>query len=541
MTAAREGGATAVHDAAFAAERDAQIDKLTADLVSAYETLTLVYRTVSNLGTLFRLEDITAYLVNRAVEAVDAVAAGLYLSGSAAGLELVEERGDFRRKIDGSAARRLADAGKPFFCSSLDAAEYLAPSAASGVQLMSSPLETGGRNLGLLVLLRSDAEPFTTGDSKLVAALCGVSAVAVANFQHYRAVNYEREMLESVIREIGDGIVVADERWRSQLTNSVARTFFAMTEQDAEGFDVVERLAAFRLSIAAEELREETGGLAEFFAESTDPRRPLVLGCKSFAARFGADGKPIRVLRMRDATRERRQAEAQRDFMSLASHKLRTPLTKILGLLPIARDAASPADLRHEAFDGIEQGGTDLARLVEGVLQFVEFRHGTAVRAVVDLGVLAREALAEVTERRAGRQIEAELRIDAHTPAIIASPWMMRTLFLHLLDNAVKFSSGPVARVAVRIGPTAGDRVQIAVVDHGEGIAPEVLQRLFAPFSQRDEDFTGQAEGAGLGLLLVREIVERHGGEIAAQSTLDVGSRFVALIPVAPREAEGAA
>lgn len=511
----------------------AQIDKLSSDLVEAYEALTLVYRTVSNLGSLFRMEDITAYLVNMAIEAVEASGGVLYLVRSDGGFDVAAQRDGLAARLAEDAPTRLLQLGKTLFLHGELARDFARAGAAEVKNVLAAPLETGGRTLGILVLGRDDEERFTTGDTKLVAALCGVTAVAVANFQHYRAVSYEREMLEGVVREIGDGIVVTDDAWASRMTNAAARGHLGVADRDPEGYDLVHRLNSFELSISPDALRSIGDESVDFTAESRDRRRPLVLAGKAFRARLGTDAEPIRVLRLRDITREVQEASAQRDFLSLASHKLRTPLTKILGLMPIARDPSCDEELRDDAFDGIDSGAQELRDLVDGILQFVEFRQGNRVVQRVDLREVVDEAVQWVRERRRNRGFNVRVDCSIETPVVLGSRQMLFTMIGHLIDNAVKFtSSGIVAAVTVSIVAEEEDALRVEVSDRGEGIAPELLRTLFQPFSQRDEEFTGQAEGAGLGLMLVRSVVEQHRGRLNARSDLGVGTTLSVVLPL---------
>lgn len=509
---------------------EAQLDKLSADLVEAYETLTLIYRTVSSLGGLFRLEDIAGYLLNRSLEATQGTSGLVLLRGGDGHYSTIAQRGDARDRLHQDAAGRCHTFGRAMFFHGPLAADFTRTGAPAIRNLLCSPLETGGRVLGMLLLLRDADEQFTTGHAKLVGALCGLAAVAVANFQHYRAVNYEREMLEGVIREIGDGIVVTDESFHTRMTNAAARVFLEVSESEPEGFDALTRLGRYELSVSEAQLRAGDLVPAAFHASSRDPRRPLVLQGKVLRSRLGTDGTPIRILCLRDVTQEQRDASAQRDFLSVASHKLRTPLTKVLGLLPIARDAQAGDEVKESAFDGIESGANELRELVDGVLQFVEFRQARRVVRAVRIADLLEEALREVRSNRRDRDIEVELRIEGD-PIVEGSWQMLRTMVGHLLDNAVKFSVGARAWVSVDVEVSADRGVRIAVGDRGDGIAPELLNRLFEPFSQRDEEFTGQADGAGLGLMLVRLAVEKHGGRLFAESRLGAGSRFVVELP----------
>ena len=512
-------------------ESEKLIEKLSADLVEAYETLTLMYRTVSNLGGLFRLEDITAYLLNRSLEASASSSGVLYLHDLDGGYTVAAESGDLVARLVSDAAERCVQFGRPLFLHGPIAGDFARPGERAIFNLLCAPLETGGRTLGVLIVERGEGEQYTTSESKLVGALCGLSAVAIANFQHYRAVNYEREMLEGVVREIGDGIVVTDEAWATRMTNQAARGFLAVSETEPEGFDALGRLSAYKLSVSSDMLRTGGDAVSEFVATSRDPRRPLVLACKVLSARLGTASIRIRILCIRDVTREHMEAVAQRDFLSVASHKLRTPLTKVLGLLPIARDDEAGEELKEAAFEGIESGANDLRQLVDGVLQFVEFRQGQRVVRRVELPDVLSEAVEAVRETRRDRHIDLHAEITGE-PFVHGSWQMMRTMLEHLIDNAVKFTPSQTAYVGVTLAAVGEELVRITVADHGDGIAPELLAQLFQPFSQRDEEFTGQSDGAGLGLMLVRQAVEKHGGRLSARSTLGAGSTFTVELPV---------
>lgn len=510
-----------------------EIEKLSQDLGDAYEQLTLIYRTVRHLGASFRLETIAAQLIEHAREAAPADSAALYLADAADGTVRfsVASRDGAELEFAQTSIDRFGSLKRPTFWSG-DSARALfpnrtEPSSRRPTDVLASPLDAGGRTLGFLILARSSGERFTTVESKLIGALCNVTAVAVANWQHYRAIQNEREMLEGVIREIGDGIVIAGADGIARHTNPAARGFLQV---DGEGYDVAAAMRAFKTDREFSSLASIPSGDVEFRAESRDARRPLVLACRAFRASFGAAAEPILVLRLRDATREHHEAEAQRDFMSLASHKLRTPLTKILGLLPLVADESVPTDLKAEGASGIERGATELSHLVDGILEFIDFRRGGHAIETLDLAATVRSAIDRVVASRANAA-RVEFTVEPSLPAIAGSRHLIETLAGNLVDNALKFSP-PNRPVEVALS-RRGDAVRITVTDHGEGIAPELVSRLFSPFSQRDLGFTGQDEGAGLGLLLAREAALRHGGSIEVDSELGRGSTFAVDLPLA--------
>lgn len=523
---------TSQHGTAGTPELKAQIDKLSTDLVEVYEALTMVYGSVAVLGGLFQLDEITGYLVDRSVDALLANGAALYLAQPDGTLACIAQREGLAAHIDANGPQALLQKKRALFHNG-EAASAALRGDAPRFNLVSSPLETGGKALGVLVVARPPQEPFTTGDAKLIGALCGVTAVAIANFQYYRAVDHQREMLEGVMRESAEGIVVADAQWNARFANAAARGFLGAPSRDA--FDALARLEGFALDRPSAAIRAGATDAREFMAESTDPRRPLVLRCKALDARIGTGAEPVRVLFLRDVTREHREAEAQRDFLSLASHKLRTPLTCILGMLPMAE--AGDDALRTEALHDIGASAEQLRALVDGILQFVEFKSGPRVEQDVRLDALAYDAFAEVVTRRAAKRPRLELTVAPDVPIVRGSRLQLRTLLMQVLDNAVRFDPSDAPVVTTSLTRIGDDRVRIEIADRGEGMAPELVARLFQPFSQRDEEFTGQADGAGFGLMLAHQVVVAHGGTMQVDSTLHQGTKVVVELPI--RHAEG--
>lgn len=518
--------------AAGTPELKAQIDKLSTDLVEVYEALTMVYGSVAVLGGLFQIDEITGYLVDRSVDALMANGAALYLARPDGTYACVAQREGLAAHLAADGPRVLQDKRRAMFHNGEAAAAVLRPEAPR-FNLVSAPLETGGKVLGVLAVARPPQESFTTGDAKLIGALCGVTAVAIANFQYYRAVDQQRETLEGVMRESAEGIVVADANWSARFANAAARGFLG--KPGSEAFDALARLEAFSLDRPLAAIRSGAADAREFLAESTDPRRPLVLRCKALDARIGTEAEPVRVLFLRDVTREHREAEAQRDFLSLASHKLRTPLTCILGMLPMAETGDDA--LRTEALRDIGTSAEQLRALVDGILQFVEFKSGPRVEQDVRLDALAYDAFSEVMGRRPAKRPRLDLDVSADLPIVRGSRLQLRTLLMHVLDNAVRFDPADAPVVTARIAALDGDRVRIEVADHGDGMAPELVARLFQPFSQRDEDFTGQSDGAGFGLLLAHQVVVAHGGTLRIDSTLHQGTKVIVEIPTRRAEA----
>ena len=241
-----------------------------------------------------------------------------------------------------------------------------------------------------------------------------------------------------------------------------------------------------------------------------------------------------RLLVVRDITGEREAERAKQDFFALVSHELRTPLTAILGYVELLLSDATgdfPAEhARH--LEVIDRNARRLVRLV-GDLLFAAQVDGAPLLlepGEVELAALVHDAveLARCRATEAGIALETELEpVDV----CIGDRDRLAQVLDNLLLNALKFTP-PGGRVTVRLA-SVGAQAQLEVVDTGVGIAEADLPHLFDRF-YRARNATGQSvPGLGLGLTIVRTIVEGHGGTVAVRSREGEGTTFTVVLPVA--------
>jgi CheY-like chemotaxis protein len=149
----------------------------------------------------------------------------------------------------------------------------------------------------------------------------------------------------------------------------------------------------------------------------------------------------------------------------------------------------------------------------------------------VDIARVITAALDSVRPAAAGKGIELSTDLEENAPAIVGDPTRLQQIVWNLLSNAIKFSPKG-GRVAIKL-TTVGASVQISVSDQGKGIAPEFLPFVFEPFRQQDASASRVHGGLGLGLAISRQLVELHGGRIAAHSEGDGrGAIFTILLPI---------
>jgi signal transduction histidine kinase len=235
---------------------------------------------------------------------------------------------------------------------------------------------------------------------------------------------------------------------------------------------------------------------------------------------------------------------SEKELLANVSHELRTPLARIRMALDLVREGDTDRAAGYVA--DIEEDLEELERLLDDVMTAarLDLSRGTTGDALPPLRrklVSARELLDAARARFEKRSPERQLRVELAqgAPNIDADPTLLRRVLDNLLDNAAKFSE-PSSRIELSArGDDPDGSLLIEVRDHGIGIAPCDLERIFEPFFRADRSRTRSTGGVGLGLALSRRIVEAHGGTITAHSELEQGSRFRVRVPADPAAGSG--
>jgi signal transduction histidine kinase/CheY-like chemotaxis protein len=231
---------------------------------------------------------------------------------------------------------------------------------------------------------------------------------------------------------------------------------------------------------------------------------------------------------------ERHASRLKDEFLMTLSHELRTPLNAIVGWTRILRTKVVAPDQVDDALERIERNAHAQARLIEDLLDVSRLTTGKLIldRVDVDLVALANQAIETVVPLAEARRIRIERAFDTPTARLAGDPHRLQQVVWNLLSNAIKFSASD-SRVVVRIRSTGG-WCELRVQDEGIGIDPDLLPFIFEPFRQGDASITRSYGGLGLGLSIVRRIVDLHGGKIAVESAgFGLGAVFTVSLPAA--------
>jgi signal transduction histidine kinase/ActR/RegA family two-component response regulator len=239
----------------------------------------------------------------------------------------------------------------------------------------------------------------------------------------------------------------------------------------------------------------------------------------------------------RDAERASRSKD---EFLATLSHELRTPMTPILGWAQILLRAAHDPERVRQGAEIIERNARIQTRIIDDLLDMSRIVSGKMVLRVeeVDLSEVVHAALGTVQPAAEARGVSIDLQLDPSVPAVRGDPNRLQQILWNLLSNAIKFT-GRGGRVRVQLTRPDAARVRLSVADDGQGMAAELLPHVFERFRQADSSTTRAQGGLGLGLAIVRQLVEQHGGTVeAASAGVGRGATFTVDLPLPPTAAD---
>ncbi|MBD2355963.1 response regulator [Tolypothrix sp. FACHB-123] len=275
-------------------------------------------------------------------------------------------------------------------------------------------------------------------------------------------------------------------------------------------------------------------------------------------------GNPIKILEINNDITERKRAEEQLrrsserislanaeleraarlkdEFLASMSHELRTPLNSILGMAELLLEEVfgSLTSQQRQFLQTVEQSGQHLLELINDILDLSKIESGKMELLLGSISVrpLCESSLNFVRQEARQKQIQLTCEIAENVSEIEADERRLLQVLVNLLANAVKFTPGG-GRVSLEVKMNFPQQaVKFRVMDTGIGIAATDMNKLFQPFVQLDSSLSRRYPGTGLGLSLVRRIVDLHGGSIKVESELGQGSCFSVLLPWHPLQTQ---
>ena len=353
--------------------------------------------------------------------------------------------------------------------------------------------------------------------------------------------------LRVTLESIGDAVIATDARDRITLMNPVAQALSGWTETEAKGralddvFVIVEEKTRQRMDGVAARVRRDgrTTGLAGGSLLLARDGREIPIDDSAAPIKDAAGRIDGVVIVFRDATisraierqrrlvleREqaaRREAEAatraKDEFVATLSHELRTPLNALFGWVRVLRRGQLDSESRRKALEALERNTRTQAQLIEDLLDVSRIVTGKLRLEMrpVDLRAVVTAAVDTVRPSAAAKRVALQVHADGRSAVVSGDPDRLQQVVWNLLTNAIRFTPEG-GRIDVDI-VSDESHAEIRVRDTGQGIAPSFLPYVFDRFRQADPSATRTHSGLGLGLALVRHLVELHGGTVRADS-----------------------
>jgi len=249
--------------------------------------------------------------------------------------------------------------------------------------------------------------------------------------------------------------------------------------------------------------------------------------------------------RVRERTSELEQAlnrlselsQLKSHFIANVSHELRTPLTHLRGYLDLLiEQALGPLNNdQKNALDVMDKAEDRLENLIDDLIRFSDYSRGSLDVSLepVDLLDVFMEVIPTAEQKCRQKGLRCKTKIPRNLPLVYADQQKLTWILMHLIDNAIKFTS----EGSVHIGAEMDNgSVKLYVIDTGIGIEKERIDEIFEPFHQLDGSSTRSYGGTGLGLAMVRQVVEGHGSRVIVRSEKGKGSYFAFSLPIVQRE-----
>lgn len=398
------------------------------------------------------------------------------------------------------------------------------------------PLHVEDQVAGALTFLFS--EPPAEARQRGCEAFARQAALSMENARLRDRVEAERATLQNILGYLADGVIAVHPQRGVVAWNQEAARITGIGSPDMLGRSSAELVSRL-------EARVETDSVGSFFEHALSGRlaNPQRIECVF----EGAARRDLRItafpigelpgslvgFTLADVTEYHDFERQQEQFFSIAAHEFRTPLTVLLGYSELLLHRNISEQTQHVWVNHIHQESERLTRILDDFVNVTRLRQGSLSVNLAQLDLASVLTPTIKTIRDTSPDHEIVTHIADHLPLVLADQdWLHQAMFA-LLDNAVKYSPRHSTVIVNAKAHEGGRKVLISVRDEGIGIEPNDLDRLFTAFQRLERPEIAGIRGSGLGLYIVRGLLDLMNGEIWAESSPGSGSTFFVTIPAA--------
>jgi two-component system, OmpR family, phosphate regulon sensor histidine kinase PhoR len=393
------------------------------------------------------------------------------------------------------------------------------------------PLAIKGKVIGVLgVDNRSSGSMFNEHHLTLISAMADIAAIAIENAKLFTHTEIERNKLETILQNIEDCVILADSNRELLFINRTARLAFGISEREIVTGKLIETVV-------------HNQDLLEIFDQHQNQSRhrneiTLDDGRVLNAQFTSIPGVDLVAVTMQDITRLKELNKIKSDFVNAVSHDIRSPLTAIVGYVDLIARTGSLNDQQVEYVRRVQSSVRDITYLINDLLDLGKIEAGLDTGfETLHLAPIIRQTLDGLQGQLTQKPITLQLQVPADLPQVLGNPMRLRQMITNLVANAIQYTQ-PGGLVEV-MASYEKEQVIFRVRDTGIGISPTDQPFIFEKFF-RGKNVQNSSAGSGLGLSIVKSIVDNHQGRIWVDSVIGQGSTFTVVLPIAEQRGESA-
>ncbi|MFA5090083.1 MAG: HAMP domain-containing sensor histidine kinase [Candidatus Omnitrophota bacterium] len=352
------------------------------------------------------------------------------------------------------------------------------------------------------------------------------------NDTYFARIAVSRIRFDAVIKDMGDGVIICSPDYRIISINPSANKYLGIC--GAQNINLLDHLLSnFSVSINRDELIDPSLPHKNFdiIRQESELFKPLYLAARLDMLKSLTSEVSGIVLTLRDVTEARMEEMMKQDFLGLISHKLRTPVSVIYAnacLLGGENSSEALNDKQRKFIASITEGSVKLRSLIDKLLKFVEINKARPdiSKEKVVLFTYLPSLVRPMVDKSKDKKIELSIDCPQEGSALDINKSSLDIIIKNLIENAIKFNDKEIARISISVR-RAAESLEIEISDNGPGIPPEDREKIFEQFYQVEKYFTGNVEGVGLGLALVKRLVDISGAEIHLRSEIAKGTTVI--------------
>jgi PAS domain S-box-containing protein len=371
-----------------------------------------------------------------------------------------------------------------------------------------------------------------------------------------KSLEMSRVKEEAILLSIGDGLIVTDEKGTVTIINRTAERLLEVTSKDAIGKNFYETSSLvdekgtpvpleqhpIRMALETRITTTTAIGSAYYHVRKDKTKFPMAIT----ATPVILEGKIIGTIKVfRDITYEREIDKAKTEFVSLASHQLRTPLSAVnwYAEMLLAGDVGELNGKQKKYLDEVYRSNQRMVELVNALLDVASLELGTLAiePEITDIGLLAESVIGEQKPQIDARKIRFSFSHEKDIPLMQADPKLLRMVMQNILSNAIKYSPEG-GKIDFSLSLQSNKNILLKISDTGYGIPRNQQDKIFTKLFRADNVRDKDTDGTGLGLYIVKSIVENSGGKIWFKSAVggeNQGSTFYVTLPLTEVERSG--